>query len=76
MENKKPTLSKGNYRSIEQEIKKAKERDEEAILRVLAYFEPEINELCKYIKISKEDAAQHIKLELLEYLFLDTNNFS
>lgn len=42
--------------------------DEQAMLKFLDLFEKDMNALSKYMRISKEDAIQSLKLEMLELI--------
>lgn len=54
--------------NLEYILQKAQTGDKESIEAVLLYFEEDINNLAKYIKMPKEDAVQTLKLELIEYI--------
>jgi len=47
-------------------LEAARRKDEEAMLRIIALFQEDIEKASKYIALPAEDAAAHIVLELLE----------
>jgi hypothetical protein len=53
---------------LEDILQKAQAGDKRSIEIILLYFDDDINNLAKYIKMPKDDAVQTLKLELIEYI--------
>ncbi|KZE51724.1 hypothetical protein AV540_12725 [Brevibacillus parabrevis] len=47
-------------------VERAKNDDNEALLRILEEMEPEINNLAGFLKLPKEDGIQEITMQFIE----------
>ncbi|MCE3203396.1 hypothetical protein [Paenibacillus sonchi] len=69
MEEQDAKRNEAEDREIEQLIERiVVEHDEQAMLAFLALFEEDMNVLSKYMRMSKDDAMQSLKLGLLEMI--------
>lgn len=67
MEEQDAQRNEAEDREIEQLIERiVVDHDEQAMLAFLALFEEDMNVLSKYMRMSKDDAMQSLKLGLLE----------
>ncbi|KEQ24282.1 helix-turn-helix domain-containing protein [Paenibacillus tyrfis] len=67
MEEKEPRKNEDAY-NLEQLSIKAREGDKRSMELILQFFEEDIKNLARYIRTSKEDAEQTLKLKLIEYI--------
>ncbi|WCF07551.1 hypothetical protein NDS46_25115 [Paenibacillus thiaminolyticus] len=49
-------------------LKQARQHDKDALLRLIHYFEPDIQYMCRFMLMPKEDAEQSLRLELIDLL--------
>ncbi|MEC0170720.1 hypothetical protein [Paenibacillus graminis] len=69
MEEQDAKRNEAEDRKIEQLIERiVVDHDEQAMLAFLALFEEDMNVLSKYMRMSKDDAMQSLKLGLLEMI--------
>ncbi|WP_156934120.1 hypothetical protein [Paenibacillus zanthoxyli] len=69
MEEQDAQRNEAEDREIEQLIERiVVYHDEQAMLAFLALFEEDMNVLSKYMRMSKEDAMQSLKLGMLEMI--------
>lgn len=67
-------MEKERYRDIAPEndliilLKQAQNGDKSAMEALLKIFEPDINYLAKFIKLSREDALQELKTEFIDVI--------
>ncbi|MFZ5986868.1 MAG: helix-turn-helix domain-containing protein [Bacillota bacterium] len=54
-------------------LQKARDGDNQAMEELIDFFKDEINSLCKYIKVSKEDVVQELYKELILLVRGDNN---
>ncbi|MGN7762374.1 helix-turn-helix domain-containing protein [Paenibacillus sp. 22594] len=69
MEEQDAQRNEAEDREIEQLIERiVVDHDEQAMLAFLTFFEEDMNVLSKYMRMSKEDAMQSLKLGMLEMI--------
>ncbi|BFH70822.1 hypothetical protein J27TS7_40920 [Paenibacillus dendritiformis] len=49
-------------------LKQARQHDKDALLRLIRYFEPDIQYMCRFMLMPKEDAEHSLRLELIDLL--------
>jgi hypothetical protein len=65
MEEERDSDVEGAFRSL---VTQARNRDKEAMEKLLSLFESEIQDLARFIKMPREDAIQTIKTDFLEMI--------
>lgn len=49
-------------------LRRVRQHDKDALLRIIRYFEPDIQYMCRFMHMPKEDAEQSLRLELIDLL--------
>lgn len=60
-----PVMSEAEFA---ESLKQARQHDKDALLRLIRYFEPDIQYMCRFMLMPKEDAEQSLRLELIDLL--------
>jgi hypothetical protein len=53
---------------FERMMDEARKGNNEALIKLLEWFEPEIHALARFIKMPKEDSIQEIKAQFIEFI--------
>ncbi|MDG0873934.1 hypothetical protein L5D93_16425 [Paenibacillus thiaminolyticus] len=60
-----PVMSEAEFA---ERLKQARQHDKDALLHLIHYFEPDIQYMCRFMLMPKEDAEQSLRLELIDLL--------
>lgn len=74
MQNKNIKKLEDDNKNFTLVLQKARDGDNQAMEELIDFFKDEINDLCRYIKVSKEDVVQELYTELI--LLVRGENYS